>query len=129
MNTTETDVFGPLLDAIVDRLAPRVADMLAERLAERSANDMQELPVGLVDKATAARAIGISVATLDRLTRAGAPVTTVGARRRFDIPELRAWVKARGRRSTAVVPSTKIMDRQLESEVDELARAAGLRPA
>jgi hypothetical protein len=115
-----------LVDAVAERLAPAVAALVVERMQAMAS--AVEAPVGLVDRRDAARAVGVSVATLDRLARDGAPVHRVGARRRFDVVELRAWLEARGRRPAApraaLPPPRDDVD---DAEVIELAAAAGIR--
>jgi hypothetical protein len=123
------DPLAGLLDALVDRLAPRVAALVVEQMREAAKADAPPLPTGLVDRRDAARALGISIATLDRLARDGAPVRRVGARRRFDLDELRAWLEARGRRPAA---ATRPVHRRRDDDVDDddvvaMAEAAGIR--
>jgi len=122
------DPFGGLLDALAARLAPLVAELVAERLAA-SQPAPEPVPTGLVDKTTAARALGFKgTASLDRLTREGAPVHVVGVRRRFDVAELRRWVEARGKKPTTAPKRTTATDLGLDDEIEEIARASGLRP-
>jgi len=127
---------GPLdalVELLADALAPRVADLVVEHLRAAEAPKVQE-PAALVDKATAAQWLGISTPTLDRHVRAGAPVHQVGARRRFQVPEVRAWIEARGRRAAAPNTSGRIKrdhgadHAELDADVRELAAASGLRP-
>jgi hypothetical protein len=79
-------------------------------------------PEGLLAKPRAAKALGISVSTLDRLVIAGAPVHHVGARRMFDITELRAWLAPRGRKPTTPKPSDRV-------DVSDVLARSGLRIA
>ena len=126
MTTTPApDPFAGLLDALALRLAPLVADLVVQQL--RAAAPAPELSSGLVDKRTAARAVAVSVATLDRFVREGAPVHIVGARRRYDIPELRVWLEARGRRPAA--PPSSPRAPVVDDEIEDVAHAAGLRHA
>jgi predicted DNA-binding transcriptional regulator AlpA len=79
-------------------------------------------PEGLLAKPRAAKALGVSVSTLDRLVKEGAPVHHVGARRMFDIAELRAWLSARGRKPTTPKPSDRV-------DVSDVLARSGLRAA
>jgi hypothetical protein len=82
-------------------------------------------PDRLVPKVDAARALGVSVATLDRAVAAGAPFEHVGTRRRFRIDSLRAWFTARGRK-----PTTPASDRRRvedDVDVDAVVQRSGLR--
>ena len=115
------DPLEPLITLLADRIAARVVERLTPILA---APPPEPMPTGLVDKRTAAKAVGVSMPTLDRLTREGASVHAVGARRRFDIAELRAWFTARGRKPTKASASTAKDD---DIDVDDIIAAAGLR--
>jgi hypothetical protein len=75
----------------------------------------------LVAKSGAARALGVSVSTLDRLVAEGAPHSTIGGRKRFDIGELIAWSNARGQRPANVKSSKDSTD------VSDILEAHGLR--
>ena len=79
---------------------------------------------GLVNKTVAARRLGKSISTLDRLVAEGAPYRMVGARRMFDVTELVAWCSARGRKPTT--PAKKNED---TIDVDGVLHGAGLRVA
>jgi excisionase family DNA binding protein len=79
-------------------------------------------PEGLLAKPRAAKALGVSVSTLDRLVKEGAPAHHVGARRRFDIAELRAWLASRGRKPTTPKPSDRV-------DVSDVLVRSGLRIA
>ena len=117
----------PLVDRLADRVAIRVADVLVTRAVAEPPPETFA-PGVLVDKRTAARAIGTSQATLDRLVHEGAPVHVVATRRRFEISELRGWLAARGKRRTVAKPKRRDADDiLLDQQVDEIARAAGLR--
>jgi hypothetical protein len=74
----------------------------------------------VVTKAVAAKALGISTSTIDKAVAAGAPCVSVGARRRFDVADLRAWFAARGKRS-AGKPVAKV-----DVDVAALCDRAGL---
>jgi hypothetical protein len=104
--------FAAVLDGVIS-----IATKLA--LAGGAAPVAPAEPVGLVAKASAAKALGCSIATLDRLCAEGAPVHHVGASRRFDVAELRAWLDARGRKATKAKPSDRV-------DVDRVLTRAGL---
>jgi hypothetical protein len=53
------------------------------------------LDVRLVDKREAARALAVSVATIDRLDREGQPFVRVGDAKRYDLAAVLAWHRDR----------------------------------
>jgi excisionase family DNA binding protein len=124
VSTTPADPLAPLLNALCERVALRVTEMVLARLEAQAAP--QRPATGLVEKREAAVALHVSRATLDRFVRAGAPVHRVGARRRFDVTELRAWLETRGRRPAAPrsIRREPVVD---DVEIDEIAAASGLR--
>jgi hypothetical protein len=68
-----------------------------------------------------AMALGVSVSTIDRLTREGMPVAAhVGDARRYDVAACRAWLGARGKRPTTAPRSGR------EPDIDDVIEAAGL---
>lgn len=77
--------------------------------------------VGLVTKATAAKALSVSASTIDRFVREGAPSHTIGGRRRFDTAELIAWANARGQKPA----KTKAVRDSVD--VDGVLARSGLR--
>jgi hypothetical protein len=113
-------------DALLAMLADLVADRVVLRLvAEFSKRSAPPEPTGLVDKRTAAKMLGVSMATVDRMTAQGMPTETIGARRRFDVPQCRTWLKARGR--SATTPSRS--ERVIEVDLDDVIASSGLRRA
>lgn len=115
--TDIAQALAPIVAAILEDA--RVAAALRALLAPPPA----AAPIdGLVAKADAARALGVSVATVDRFVREGAPVEVVGARRRFDVVKLRAWCTGRGRRAAQ---TTKRAGDTID--VADVAGRAGLR--
>jgi hypothetical protein len=115
---------NPIADLLADAIAiavqrPEIIAALRAVTAPAPAAEAR----GLVAKADAARALGVSVSTLDRLARDGAPVHTVGGRRRYEVRELRAWLDDRGQRSTRATPTNDRVD------VDDVLARAGLRLA
>ncbi|WP_428938862.1 helix-turn-helix domain-containing protein [Fontivita pretiosa] len=87
----------------VERLAAALADLLREAVAQviREAPPRQALPPPqpeplLVDRAGAAKLLGLSASTVDAMRRAGElPVIYVGAAPRFPVAGLREWAQAR----------------------------------
>lgn len=58
----------------------------------------------LVDKREVARLLGVSVATVDRLDRAGQPHVRVGDARRYQIDDVLAWHRARTESASQASP-------------------------
>jgi excisionase family DNA binding protein len=115
---------NPIADLLADAIA--IAVQRPEIIAALRAVTAPAAPAearGLVAKAEAARALGVSVSTLDRLARDGAPVHAVGGRRRFDVSELRTWLDARGQVSPRATPSSDRVD------VSDVLTRSGLRVA
>lgn len=99
-------------DVTIDRIADRVASRLT---APRPAQTRS----GLLDRRGIAAALGCSVSTLDRAAKEpGFPVHLVGARRRFELSEVRAWFARRG--SSPTKPTSG------DAEVAGILRAAGI---
>src|ERR1700733_9757691 len=109
---------NPRLEALVETLVRLLAERVAAQVTDllptpRAAPDLDATP-GWVDKRTASRALGISVATIDRLVREGAPVHLVGSRRRFDLATLRDWLASRGKG-----PTTSLHQVRRKREADD----------
>jgi len=119
------DFLETLASAFAERVAAQLADLIVERQAPPA-----PVPGGWIDKVTASKALGISVATMDRLVRAGAPVHVVGARRRFDLADLRQWLATRGSAPTTPIgvsqPATPA--EPADDDIFDMARQAGIRP-
>lgn len=75
-----------------DQLRELVRDAVREALASSGAPDA---PGRLLTKSELARELSCSVATIDRMTREGAPFVTVGRTRRYDGAAVRAWLGKR----------------------------------
>jgi hypothetical protein len=112
-----------LLDMVADAVADRVVSRLVAEFSRRQSAPPE--PSGLLDKRDAAKMLGVSMATVDRMTAQGMPTETIGARRRFDVPACRAWLKARGRSATTPARSERVID----VDVDDVIASAGLRRA
>jgi hypothetical protein len=117
---------NPIAELIAEAIAlavtrPEVIEAL--RAVYTPPAPVESAPVGLLSKQPTAKAIGISTTTLDRFVAEGAPVHHVGARRMFDISELRTWLDARGRKPANAKPRTDSVD------VDDVLSRSGLRLA
>jgi hypothetical protein len=76
---------------------------------------------GLLPKQKIAKALDVSVATIDRLTREGMPIAAhVGDARRFDLDACRAWLAARGKKPTTAPKKAHDVD------IDDVLHGAGL---
>ncbi len=75
----------------------------------------------LLGRAGLSKALGVSLATVDRACLQGLPYELVGTRRRFDLVAVRAWFAARGKVATTPIAR--------DPAVDAIARSAGLRVA
>ena len=91
-----TDALGPLVDAI--------ATAVVARLEARQPPEPKPAPKPepLMSRGEAAEHFGVSLATLDRWVRKGAPFLRVGCVKRFDRAELQAWLRGGGRRLRVV---------------------------
>jgi predicted DNA-binding transcriptional regulator AlpA len=119
-----------VLDSFIRMLAERVACHVADQLAARptAPEPATDLPNAWVDKRTACKTLGISTSTIDRLVREGAPVHIVGARRHFNLDEIREWLSVRGSRPTT--PPRRVVEEAVDdAEVVDLAVRAGLHRA
>jgi excisionase family DNA binding protein len=103
---------------VVQRPETRAAIVGAATGASANAGDR------VVTKAVAAKVLGVSTSTIDKAVAAGAPYVAVGARRRFDVADLRAWFAARGKRSAG-----KPVAKKIDVDVAALAERAGLSVA
>ncbi len=97
-----------------------------ETIREELAALRSAAPVdGLTDKSSAARALQISNATLDRAAREPTfPVHIVGNRRRYNVAEVRAWFDARGRKPTTPTASAST---RVDSVTESMLERVGLR--
>lgn len=99
--TKRASTLGPLVPDLSSRLVDltlgEVVDALIPYLHERQPGDSANDADAAIDRAGAARWLGVSLAKLDGLIREDAtfPVHRVGEVRRFFVSELRAWVLAR----------------------------------
>lgn len=76
------------------------AQQLRALVAEAVADAMAELDLGepapeLVDRRGLAQALSVSLSSVDRLIREGAPLVRVGDAPRFRVADVVAWLQAR----------------------------------
>jgi len=81
-----------LLDYAVDRLSERILARLDEQV------EREPLPA-LIDRATLARQLGVSIPTVDRLRRQGCPTVWVCDAPRFELPRVLDFLRTMGPRS------------------------------
>jgi hypothetical protein len=75
----------------------------------------------LLSKQRLAKALEVSVATVDRLTREGMPIAAhVGDARRYDLDSCRSWLAARGKRPT------RAPKRAADVDIGDVVDGAGL---
>jgi predicted DNA-binding transcriptional regulator AlpA len=60
-----------------------------------SATSSQQSSSALLSRAACSNALGISVASLDRICNDGCPFITIGKSRRFDLAAVREWLATR----------------------------------
>lgn len=77
-------------------LARMLAPEIAAELRRMTAND--EPRDTLLTRAECARALGVSIPTIDRAIRDGCPKVTIGRAVRFDLAAVRAWMEKSGKR-------------------------------
>ncbi|MBL8720119.1 MAG: helix-turn-helix domain-containing protein [Myxococcales bacterium] len=94
---------GALLAAVLAALETRVDATVRRAVAEAMAQHATQPNHALTRRETA-RALGISLPTLDRLVRAGLPREFAGARSRFSLATVRAWLATRGREAVPKSP-------------------------
>ncbi len=94
-----------ILDALLELISAAAKKGIEEALSAWRDSDSTRASPLLVDKRLLAHALGISVATVDRLCRAGAiPFVHVGDARRFDLEAVRAALRPS---DTPAPPPTK----------------------
>jgi hypothetical protein len=116
---------NPLAELLADAIALAVTrpEVILALRAVYTRLHVEPEPGGLVAPAKAAKALDVSLSTLNRLTTEGAPHHTIGGRRRYDIGELVAWSNARGQRPANAKPKTDNVD------VEDVLARSGLRVA
>lgn len=117
---------GQLLgDVIVAALRrPDVVEALRALSAPHPSAPAPDDGERLLPKKRIASTLGVSVATVDRLTREGMPVAAhVGDARRYDLEACKAWLAARGRRPT------KAQKKADDVDIADVIDSAGLRGA
>jgi hypothetical protein len=73
----------------------RLVELLLEATAPREA-PLSRAPV-LLDRSELAQSLGCSVATVDRLSRDGAPCVWLVESRRFELATVLEWLRARSK--------------------------------
>jgi hypothetical protein len=95
-----------IVNLSTDELRTLVREVVRETLAEHSP---PKSAAPLVDRHELARLLGISTATVARMTAEGMPHVFAGASPRYAVEEVRAWLAERGRKGTkAPVPKTEV---------------------
>jgi hypothetical protein len=88
---------------LVIALVPVVRQAVAEALAQQSAT-APPAPAPLVSRHELARALSVSLATVDRLDREGQPYVRIGDAKRYDVAAVMAWHRERTASETKQVP-------------------------
>jgi excisionase family DNA binding protein len=86
-----------VLSLSVDELRALVREVVREAVSEQPG--LAE-PSPLVDRRELARLLGVSAATVTRMTAEGMPHVFAGASPRYAADEVRAWLAQRGRKGT-----------------------------
>lgn len=115
--TAPADVLAGLLALVRDAAREGTAQALAAHAPPAP------LTTPLVDRRELARVLGVSAATVTRLTAEGLSCTYVGDSPRYSLHEVRAWLAARGRQGTKAAPSR----RETIAGVRLLSRGANAR--
>jgi hypothetical protein len=114
--------------ALRNALVAFLADLFREPAIKEALGALiapsEPVSVGLVKAKVAAKAIGASITTFNRLAREpGAPCEMIGAQPRYDIEKFRAWLAARGKK-----PTTPSNQRSTDPiDVTSVLNRAGLR--
>lgn len=74
-----------------EALRTLVSDAVADALGGAPGNAAP----GLLDRASLARALGVSTSTVDRLGRVGLPCLLVCEAKRFELPAVLEWLRQR----------------------------------
>ena len=82
------------LDTILAEFVRRAVAEAIEPMLECLTSSHAEGPPPLLDRAGLARALGVSLATVGRLIRAGCPFLLVLDSRRFEIEPVKAWLRS-----------------------------------
>lgn len=117
-------LIGFVLHAAIEMIERDPALAARIRAAVAPEDVRSPTPPKLLRAREAARALGVSVATLNRAARQGCPHVVVGTGNRFDLEEVRAWFHGRGR-----VPIAKAPPDPDRIDVTNVARRAGFRAA
>jgi hypothetical protein len=77
------------LESMVGPLVERVADQVVARLLER------ETTPALLDRNGLAKALGVSVATIERLVKSGLPFVKLVDSKRYILADAMEWLRSR----------------------------------
>ncbi len=87
----------PLVVVTVEQLACLIRRAVADVLAEQE----QDMSPVLLDRARAARKLGVGVATVDRFRRQGMPCVYLGDSPRFEVAACVVWLREHCARGAA----------------------------
>jgi excisionase family DNA binding protein len=90
-----------VLNVSVEELRALVREVVREALSERPSPSSAS---PLVSRHELARLLGVSAATVTRMTAEGMPHVFAGASPRYSADEVRAWLAQRGRKGTKAAP-------------------------
>jgi hypothetical protein len=82
------DYLEPLIQEVVTRVLAGVTQVIAQHLPDANAP-------ALLDRNGLARALGVSLTSLDRLKHVGMPTVRVLDSPRFDLADVVKWLKSR----------------------------------
>lgn len=108
---------------LAERIAERTAEIVLAKIASKIEAAQTSAQTGLLTKRGIALAIGVSIATIDRLDREGAPHERVGASKKYDLGRYRAWLAVRGSKPTTKASS----DARIDAPTETLLERRGLR--
>ena len=95
-DSTGLDLNKPIAMTVIGELKALIDHALNERLL--SLNGTNAAKDDLLDRAAAAKYLGVSLPQLDKLCREKSlPYHRVGDSKRFEREEVRVWVKAQGK--------------------------------
>lgn len=82
------DYLEPLINEVVSRVLAGLTEVIVQHLPDPN------VPV-LLDRNGLAKALGISLTSLDRLKHSGMPIVRVLDSPRFDVADVVKWLKSR----------------------------------
>jgi excisionase family DNA binding protein len=90
-----------VLNLSVEQLRVLVREVVREAMGEKPPSPSA---TPLVSRHELARLLGVSAATVTRMTSEGMPHVFAGASPRYSVDDVRAWLAQRGRKGTKVRP-------------------------